>query len=497
MPVADGDYRKRLAKKKVSLAKAGREKAFSSAPPNEPMKPWLGLPGTDKFPWQAGNMSEAIGSGLLGIGGVALSKLMYDPKRATAMANRDRLVDPNASFADKATMGNDDPMNRMLMDATMPGGGVAGPTRKVFGEVLDEAAKRAEGVTTRYSDATVGRLGGLVDEGLLSKDLLEGLSMQPRPQFERVRQAAEEAGVIDLPVFSSIAELPRRGNAVIGESAEPAVRQAGNIISLPGRLLGAEFPGSTSAKGGYDPAALEQNAKETILRGERLFGDLADETNPMRMLFYPMVNRGFISPVSKATGLSEDVITQLGSSFSPLKEVPMEMAQAAELAKRLGTFGFSADIPTLTKGMREMGLGQLLQSHTKNALKVIDKPNHTAVTPQNIKKITMYALNKAQPTVEEAAGLPAYTFDTWQRRAMGFADDALPAPGRQYANVITDIAKGAQSAEAISALERQLRAMGYSVTAAKKMAKIPNIGQATVWSDARNQIGDVVGRMFG
>jgi hypothetical protein len=321
--------------------------------------------------------------------------------------------------------------------------------------------------------------------------------MQPRPQFGRVGQAAEEAGIMDLPVYNSIEELPKRGAAVVGNTAEPAVRQAGKIISLPGRLLGAEFPGSTSPKGGYDPEVLAANAKETILRGERLFGDLADETNPMRMLFYQMVNKGFIKPVSEATGLSEDVITQLGSSLSPFKVVPMEMAQAAELAKRLGTFGFSADIPTLTAGMKQMGLGQLLETQTANALKVIDKPNHTVVTPKNIKKITMYALNKARPDVEEAAGLPAYTFDTWQRRAMGFADEVLPAPGKQYANIVTDIAKGAQSPEALSALERQLRAMGYSVKEAKKMAKIPNIGQATVWSDARNQIGDVVGRMFG
>lgn len=488
-----GDYRRRLVKRKQSVKqnKAARERAFSTpAPPPARSKAWMGIPGADKYPWQADSVMEAAVSAALGLGGVTLGKLAVDPQRSARMAWADQ------AEGDPMMMGADNPRTRMLMEAAIPGGGVAGPTRKVFAEMLQEAAARGSNVGTRASTAAEARLGPLVEQGLMTDELFNALTASQMPRFDRVLRAAEEAGIADLPVYRSIADLPKRGAAIVGNKKEPAVREGQRLTALAGRLLGSEFPGSTTSKSGWDPAALERNASQTILRGESLFGDIVSELSPMRDAFYPMVNRGFVKPVSEVTGLSEDVISQIGSSLSPRKQVPVEMAQAAELAQRISRQGTKGSVKSLTRGMKSMGLGQLIEGQTKNLLKVIDKPSHLNLTPANIKKISVYALNKAAPEVSEAAGYPAYTFDTWQRRAMGFADDVLPGAGKQYREIVEAIARGAQSEEAIAAIERQLRNRGYSAAEARKAARIPNVGQAIVWSDARNQIGDVLGRMF-
>jgi len=379
------------------------------------------------------------------------------------------------------------------------GGGVVGRvSRKVLGEFLEEAAKRADDVGDVISPAAAQRLEPLVEEGILGRGLFEALSTQRAPLFDRVTRAASEAGIEDVPVYGSLAELPKRGRAIIGDTKEPAIREANEVTSLVGRLLGSRFPGSSSAKTGWDPAAVARNAEETILTGERLFGDIADKLSPTRAGFYPMFLEQFLDPLSKRTILSPDALAQLGASLSPLKLVPMEIAQTAELAKRLSDPSVRRTVPSLTKGMKEMGLGQLIKSQTKNALGKIDAPSHTRVTPANISKIVMYALNKSNPqqarTIDD---LIAYTFDTWQRRALGFAEDALPREGKQYRDILGAIEEGITTKEAIESLERQLRKAGYSADEARRMARVPNIGQAVVWSDARNQIGDVIGRLFG
>lgn len=134
MPMADDDYRKRLVASMQSKNKASRELAFSSPPPPvNAMKPWFGLPGTNKFPWQAKNVSEAIGSGLVGMGGVALSKLLYDP----AEANR-RALAQSQGMSMEALNDPNNPNTRMIMESAMPGGGLAGATRKGAARLVDQ-----------------------------------------------------------------------------------------------------------------------------------------------------------------------------------------------------------------------------------------------------------------------------------------------------------------------------------------------------------------------
>jgi hypothetical protein len=495
MPVADGDYRKRLGDKRRGLAKAKREKAFSSAPPlKEPMKPYLGLPGTDKFPWQTNSIVEAIGSGLVGIGGVGLSKLLSDPKRDIAMANRDRLE------SDGFAMGADDPMNRVLMEAAIPGGGVGGSTRRVFGDLLEEAAARVPKSAGVKAPSMSGEyLSKAAQEGFISPEFLSDMRHTGVPLWDRVRNVAEKADIMDVPVVRDVADAPKRGRAIIGKGPDAVIREGKNNVNLIGSLLGSRFPGSEKASiKGVDLKTLTENIIESARTGERFFGDISESLHPMRPDFYQRVESGFIKPLAEKTGLSEDVLSQAGASYSPRKVVPMEMAQTIELAKRIGGKNVfkGLDVKKLTKGMSEMGLSQLLQEHTANFLNLADNPRHLGLTPENVVKTGVYSLNKARPlqeTISEASDLPAWTFDTWMRRAAGFSDEALPEKAA-YSRVLESV--DAAMPDLIPIAERALIKAGYPKAEAKKLAKVPNVAQSIIWHDARNSLGDVLGRFM-
>lgn len=379
------------------------------------------------------------------------------------------------------------------MGVNMIGSASSKAGSKVFGEAIEGVKGKA---APAISEAIERGLQPLMEEGMVTRELFDALAHPGKLRPEQVLQAAEEAGIADLPIFKSLADAPKRGAAVI-MGKEPFVREKEGPISLVGKLLGGQFPGSASVKGGYDPKIVASNTRAALRTGHRLFGDFVDEMNPMRTDFYPMMRRGFVEPAARVTGLSEDLISQIGSSLSPRKEVAMEVMQAAELAKRLAKHGPSVGVERLIAGMNEMGLGQLLPTQTANLLKVIDNPTHLSLNPRNVKKIGMYGLNKADDEIAEIEGVPAFTFDTWMRRAKGFSDEALAAPGRQYNDVVSAIAgpEGLMHPEALGIMEDLLRRMGRTAAQAKKEARIPNRGQAVIWSDARNQIGDVIERL--
>lgn len=491
-----GDYRRRLVRRKQAAKqnKAIRERAFSTpAPPPPRAKAYMGVPGSDKYPWQTNNIMEAAVSAALGLGGVTLGKLIVDPQQSARMAWADQ------GESDPMLKNPDNPRTRMLMEAAIPGGGVAGPTRRTLGTLLNQAANTAPGKTVKKSVSQSGEyLERAAEEGFISPEFLADMRHTATPLWDRVTRAVEAADLTDVPIVREAADAPKRGRVIIGSGPDAVVREGKELTNIVGKLLGAQSPGIKAGAQGMNPDVMVSNMIESVKRGDMFFGDIPGMWHPMKGRFYESVNQGFLEPLSKSTGLSKDVLAQMGASFSPRKLVNMEMAQTIELAKRGAERGLTQgmDVDALVRGMPEMGLGQLLKEQTGAFLKLVDNPRHLGLDLQNVLKTGVYSLNKARPsqnTISEAVDLPSWTFDTWMRRAAGFSDEALPE-GAGYRRVLETVQ--AAMPEMIPIVERQLIRAGVPKKQAKELAKRPNVIQDMIWHDARNSLWDALGRIM-
>jgi len=408
-----------------------------------------------------------------------------------------KLMDPEekAEFKNSASMN----VGEGLIGSTSSRAG-----RKVLGDLIDEAEGRAGkaasgskkkiGVTTQY-------LRDAAERGIIDGDFLKNMEHAGTPLFDRVRRAAERADLIDTPVYNSVDEAPKRGTVIINNGEESVARVGNKPISLGGRLLGAEFPGTADINkvGQVSPSVLKQNVITTLERGDELFGDLVgtDKLHPMRERFYQQVFDGFLDPLSRASGVNADELAQIGASFSPSKKVPMEMAQTIATAMGLGPKQLSSanfNPEALTAVLRKLGLGQMADQHPAQYAKHVGNPRHLYMTAQDAIKTGVYSLNKAKPMQEslsDAQRLAAYTIDTWQRRGLGFAKPQLAEAGN-YGKLLRPITEGLDEAAPI--IERQLARMGYGADEAARLARIPNIAQSIMWHDIRNGLGDVLGR---
>jgi hypothetical protein len=500
----------------IEAAKSGREAAFGNRKTlteafvnnyNADLAMRTPLPGDTKWNEEinkytsGGPIGRAFGSVV-----APLAMIPNAAMRVMGQASEDNLpmeamnsplrnaMDPKerAAFDDTIT-------SSMAMGMVGNGPGAVGKAGKtVLGELIDAAEARA---TKNSSSAkkkvsnTVQYLRNAANEGLIDPAFLANIEHTGAPLFGNVREAASMVEALDVPVYSSLADAPKRGRVIAKEGKERVIREGGDLMSLAGYLLGAKYPGVTAATKDFSPEVLKYNAEETLRRGEHLFGDIPDMLHPMRALFYPQVNEQFLKPLSEATGHSVDTISQIGASLSPGKKVPMEMAQTIEFAKRLSNGGWGMPIEELTKGLLDMKLGQKAQQGAEWILRHGLNPQHLDMNLRDLKKIRAYAYNKARPFehILEGLDIPAYTLDIHQRRGLGFAEDAFPE-GLRYGRTVSTIAEGA--AKAADSVERQLVRAGIPLEEARKLAKLPNVQQSVLWHDVRNSLGDALDRMF-
>jgi hypothetical protein len=307
MPVADGDYRKRLGDKRRGLAKAKRERAFSSAPTGsitkgssikgllsglvvdaaEPLTKTL----LNAFGGAVHGLSSAHGTSSLTDGttdprvgqylgdtstlGQRLTgtALEYAPVSEKVKADRRELWNAPATGSTVALATSD-----FMPDPLPPGAGVlaAGAVKRTLPKSIKLANLLDLGnlPKTPGNEANLGKLQQLVDQGIVRGLVAErfGEAGSFPVNVDAVRNLVSRAGLDEVPVIPQGAKRPKNtpsiqrvdvdeakqvrddGKLVFDEAGNPVMREPerrvglfypdGEAVSLTGAVLGASpIPG--------------------------------------------------------------------------------------------------------------------------------------------------------------------------------------------------------------------------------------------------------------
>ena len=295
----------------------------------------------------------------------------------------------------KEAMTPDEKTAQEQLEAQSIGLGAAGVAGRVktLGEMVSElpAVMAGRRASSSKPGASKRVLIDAAEKGQISPGFLEMMEYKGRSMMDVVGEAARRAGLEDVPVVSSAAEAPRRGPAIIGTNLDAVFQKGKNRVNIVGKLLGVdEAPADSLTSKTMDMDLLRENVLRTAQRARELGIDPKD-LHPMTFLFYKQVQEGFLEPLSRGTGLNVDELAQLGASFSPRKYVPVEMAQTVAMANLLGALGKGQKWKDVKPEraiaeMEKLGLTQLADSHTRNALNLMDVPRHTILDAEMLLK---------------------------------------------------------------------------------------------------------------